>query len=92
MFREFVLEKKICSPSCQPCSIALAKSAFRKLAHAARAVHEKEKIMQKSGLLEALPRRQFKEYRLVDDIYHSNKATFIESAIYGGTLRNPLVK
>ena len=56
------LKKKICSTPYQPSSIALAKSAFRKFAYSARAVHEKEKIMQKSGLLEALPRRQFKEY------------------------------
>jgi len=38
-----------------------ANSAFRKFAHAARAVHEKGKIMQKSGLHEVSPRQKFKD-------------------------------
>ena len=47
----------MCSPSCQQDTenlflSARAKSAFCKFAYSARAVHEKEKITQKSGLRE----------------------------------------
>ena len=54
------------SPSCQQDTenlsrFARAKSAFLKFAYSARAVHEREKITQKSGLHESPPRRQFKD-------------------------------
>ena len=58
-------------PSCQQqdtenlARFVRAKSAFRKFAHAARAVHEKENIMQKSGLHEAPPRRKLKDYYVI---------------------------
>jgi len=44
---------------------ARAKSAFRKFTYSARAVLEKKKIMQRSGLQEAPPRRQFKDYYVI---------------------------
>ena len=58
--------KKNHSPSCQQDTenlsrFARAKSAFLKFAYSARAVHEREKITQKSGLHESPPRRQFKD-------------------------------
>ena len=58
--------KKNHSPSCQQDTenlsrFARAKSAFLKFAYSARAVHEREKTTQKSGLHESPPRRQFKD-------------------------------
>ena len=58
--------KKNHSPSCQQDTenlfrFARAKSAFLKFAYSARAVHEREKITQKSGLHESPPSRQFKD-------------------------------
>ena len=59
--------KKNHSPSCQQdkqdtenlSRFARAKLAFLKFAYSARAVHEREKITQKSGLHESPPSRQF---------------------------------
>ena len=58
--------KKDRSLSCQQDTenlsrVARAKSAFLKFVYSARAVHEREKITQKSGLHESRPRRQFKD-------------------------------
>ena len=56
ILRDFVLEKKICSPSYQQdtknlARFARAKSAFRKFAYSAPPVQEKEKTMQCSKVI-----------------------------------------
>ena len=58
--------KKNHSPSCQRDTenlsrFARVKSAFLKFAYSTRAVHEREKITQKSGLHESPPKRQFRD-------------------------------
>ena len=56
MFREFVLEKILARRPANRIRKIYLESALRKFAYSARAVHEKEKIMQKSGLRGAPPR------------------------------------
>ena len=51
----------VCELPCIRAEI-LQNSALRKFSSSTRAVHEKEKVIQKSGLHKSPPRQQFKDY------------------------------